>query len=174
MNRHERTRIGIITPDDAVNDDEYWQYVNDDVTLLLDRYRTAQRFEPISPRMVASYGDLDLLAECAETLRITRPQAVVFFCNSCSFVGGAGADLAICRRIQEAAGAPGSTVSTAQVQALRALGVKRVAVGAPYREEVTVCFHRFLEQHGFEVVSSKSLGMLAEWDIGNAAPSVWR
>ena len=38
MERFERTRIGIITPDDAVNDDEYWEYVNEDVTLLIDRY----------------------------------------------------------------------------------------------------------------------------------------
>jgi maleate cis-trans isomerase len=174
MERFERTRIGIITPDDAVNDDEYWEYVNADVTLLIDRYRTPHRYEPISTEMVASYGDLDLLADCAETLRITRPHALAFFCNSCSFVRGPGADLEMCRRMQEAGGAPATTTTTAQVDALRALGARRVAIGAPYRSEVTDRLRLFLERSGFAVTAVKSLELVAEWDIGNAAPEVWR
>jgi maleate cis-trans isomerase len=169
----ERTRIGIITPDDAVNDDEYWEYVNTDVTLMVDRFRTPARFDSISPDMVATYGDLSLLADSAETLRITRPHAIAFFCNSCSFVKGPGADLEICRRISESGGAPATTTSTAQVAALRQLGVRRVAIGAPYGGDVTSRLGLFLEGHGFEVVSQHSLGLLAEWDIGNAAPAVW-
>jgi maleate isomerase len=173
IERLERTRIGIITPDDAVNDDEYWMYVGGDVTLLIDRYRTPERFAPISAEMVSSYSQLDLLADCAETLRITRPQAIAFFCNSCSFVGGVGSDLEICRRIQDTVGVPATTISTEQVEALRNLGIKRVAVGAPYSKEVTARFHSFLEQHDIEVVSSRSLGLSAEWEIGNAVESVW-
>lgn len=168
-----RTRIGIITPDDAVNDDEYWRFVNDDVTILLDRYRTPQRFAPIDPGMVSSYGALDLLADAAETLRITRPQAIAFFCNSCSFVGGKQANLDICRTITEGGQAPGTTISLAQVEALRVLGARKVAIGAPYSEEVTSHLHRFLREYDFEVISSKSLGMTTEWQIGNSEPSVW-
>lgn len=172
--RHlERCRIGIVTPDDAVNDDEYWKYVGPDVTLLVDRYRTSQRSDPISVDMVASYGQLDLLADCAETLRICRPQSIAFFCNSCSFVEGAAKEAEMRRRISEAGGAPATTISNAQVEALQTLGVKRVAVGAPYVASVTERLHRFLDEHAVTVVSSKSLGLLAEWDIGNAHESVW-
>lgn len=174
MENSHRTRIGIITPDDAVNDDEYWRYVNDDVTLLIDRYRTPERFAPINPGMVASYGNVDLLADCAETLRITRPHAIVFFCNSCSFVGGKASNLHICERIAKAGGTPATTISMAQIEALRVLGFRKVAVGAPYTGEVTQYLHRFLNEYEVEVVSSRSLDMEAEWSIGNASPSLWR
>lgn len=168
-----KTRIGIITPDDAINDDEYWQYVNDDVTLLIDRYRTPARFDPISPQMVASYGEFSLLEDCAETLRITRPQALAFFCNSCSFVHGIGVDQEMCRRMERVAGVPATTTTTAQVDALRTLGVDHVAIGAPYGEDVTLKLRSFLEQSGFKVTSAKWLGLTTEWEIGNAEPSVW-
>jgi len=174
MERFERTRIGIITPDDAVNDDEYWQYVNDDVTLLIDRYRTPSRFDPISSQMVAAYGDFHLLEDCAETLRITRPHALAFFCNSCSFVHGVGVDREMCERISQAGGAPATTTTSAEVDALHALRARRVAIAAPYNEEVTLKLKCFLNQSGFTVTSVKCLGLKAEWDIGNAAPSVWR
>jgi maleate isomerase len=174
MESFDRTRIGIITPDDAVNDDEYWRFVNDDVTLLIDRYRTPERYAPINPGMVATYGNLDLLADCAETLRITRPQSIVFFCNSCSFVGGKASNLAICSTIADAGQTAGTTISMAQVEALQTLGARRVAVGAPYDEDVTQHLHRFLHEYGFDVVSSRSLGMKSEWEIGNTPPEVWQ
>src|SRR5262245_11677163 len=125
MERKEKTRIGIITPDDSVNDDEYWEYANEDVTLIIDRYRTPARFDPISPEMVADYGKFSLLEDCAETLLITRPQALAFFCNSCSFIQGVGVDLEMCRHMEKAGGAPATTTTTAQVDALRALGASR-------------------------------------------------
>jgi len=174
MNPLERTRIGIITPDDAVNDDEYWRYVNPDVTLLLDRFRTPERDAPINPGMVASYGDTCLVGDAAETLRITRPHALVFFCNSCSFVRGRAGNQELCSRMQEAGQAPATTISLAQIEALRALRARRVAVGAPYTEEVTSHLHRFLGEYSIEVVFSRSLGMKSEWEIGNSHPDVWR
>jgi hypothetical protein len=73
-----RARIGLVTPDDAVNDDEYWEYLPEGVTLFFTRYRTATRFDPISPEMVDQYAELAPILDAAETLRITRPNYVVF------------------------------------------------------------------------------------------------
>jgi maleate isomerase len=171
--RLEKTRIGIVTPDDAVNDDEYWEYVNGDVTLLVDRYSTPKRYDPIGPDMVASYGDAALVEDSARTLAITRPHAVAFFCNSCSFIRGVGSDLELCARIERAAGAPATTITTAQVEALRALGCRRVAIGAPYTAQVSERLATFLEESGFTVTSLEYLSLTSEWEIGNAAPSVW-
>jgi maleate isomerase len=123
--------------------------------------------------MVATYGDLRLLEDAAETLRITRPHALAFFCNSCSFVGGFGADREICQRMESAGKAPATTTTSAEIDALRTLGVHRVAIAAPYNEEVTLKLKYFLEASGFVVTSVRYLGLTAEWDIGNAAPSVW-
>ena len=168
-----RARLGLVSPDDGVNDDEYWEYLPEGVSLLFTRYRTSTRFDPISPDMVDSYAELEPIIDAAETLRITRPKAILFLCNSCSFVRGVGGDLKIAHAIQSAVDIPATTISTAQIKALRVLGVHRVAVVGPYPVEVTQLLVRFLEGHGFEVIGSRSAGLETEWQIGNAPPSVW-
>ena len=168
-----RARLGLLSPDDGINDDEFWHYLPDGVSLIFTRYRTATRFDPISPNMVDRYADLEPILDAAETLRITRPGAIVFLCNSCSFVRGVGGDVKISESIQRAVDIPATTISTAQVQALRTLGVQRVAVAGPYPSDVTQLLVDFLEGHGFEVTGSQSAGMETEWQIGNSTPSVW-
>ena len=118
-----RARLGLLSPDDGINVDEFWHYLPDGVSLLFTRYRTATRFDPISPHMVDRYAELEPIVDAAETLRITRPDAIVFLCNSCSFVRGVGGDLKIAAAIQRAVNIPATTISTAQVQALQTLGV---------------------------------------------------
>ena len=167
------TRIGIISPDDAVNDDEYNWYLPKCVTLLWTRYYTAMRDEPISVEMVGSYGDLEVVRHAAKTLRITRPHVAAFLCNSCSFVHGPAGDERIREVIAETAGSLAVSISNAEVEALHALGVRRISVGAPYPEEVTVRLLDYLQASGFEVVASRSLGMTTEWQIGNTPPQHW-
>lgn len=168
-----RKRIGIICPDDGINDDEYWQYVPPEVTLLWTRYRTPRRFDPISVEMVGSYGDMRIVEEAAKTLEITRPEVVVFCCNSCGFVHGLEGDQRILQTIAKAACSPAISVTSSEVQALHTLGVKRLAVGGPYPDEVTSKLVELLQGEGFEVTATKSLQLDAEWQIGNSDPSVW-
>lgn len=168
------TRIGVITPDDAVNDDEYNHYLPPGVTLLWTRYRTPRRFEPISVEMVAGYGDLRVIRDAAETLAITRPHVTMFCCNSCSFVHGPEGDRRIRETIAAAAGGLANSITDSEVLALRALGVKNIAVGAPYAKEVTAKLVGYLQQSGFQVVKIESLGLDSEWKIGNTPASAWR
>lgn len=168
-----RKRIGVVGPDDGVNDDEYWQYVPPEVTLLWTRYCTPRRFDPISVEMVGSYGDIQIIKDSARTLEITRPDIVVFCCNSCGFVHGLEGDRRIRQTIAKATGSPAISVTEAEVQALHTLGVKRVAVGGPYPDEVTAKLVELLQGEGFKVTATKSLQMDAEWQIGNSDPSVW-
>jgi maleate isomerase len=167
-------RIGLVSPDDAMNDDEYWLYPPDGVSVLMTRYTTAKRDDAIAPDMVDAYGDLATLARAADTLKITRPSALVFACTSCSFVRGPGFDIEQARAISRAcSGAPATTVSTAMVAALRTMGIRTVALGAPYPDSVTAKFQAFLEGHGIRVLTRKALGMTTEWQIGNSPPAVW-
>jgi len=78
-----------------------------------------------------------------------------------SFVRGAGYDEEIVRRIEEKTGIPATTASTASIKALRKLGLKKLAVGAPYVKELTARLRQFLEANGFQVVNVKSLDL--EW-----------
>jgi len=167
------TRIGVVSPDDGINDDEYNEYLPPGVTLLWTRFRTPQRFDPISVAMVSAYGDLEIIRDAALTLRITRPQVTLFACNSCSFVHGPVGDRKIRNVIAEAADSLATSVTDSQIQALRTLGVSQVAVGAPYSSEVTAQLAAYLEQSGFKITSTRSLGLTTEWQIGNSLPSVW-
>ena len=166
-------RIGVITPDDGINDDELWAYLPERVNLLVTRYHTPERFEPISSDMVDTYADGDLLRNAAEDLRITRPSAVLFSCNSCSFVRGPGGDREIIGYIEDGCGAPATTITTAQIEALKLLGAKKVAVGAPYPQELADRLGQFLTASGYTVTSVVGLGMQSEWEIGNSLPKVW-
>ena len=168
-----RTRIGIVSPDDGINDDEFWAYAPAGVTLLWTRYRTPKRFEPISVEMVGSYGEPAVIESAAQTLAITRPAAVGFSCNSCSFVRGPETDAEIRAGMSRECRCPATTVTHAQIEGLRTLNVRRIALGAPYREEVTAKLELFLAQSGFTVVASRSLGLESEWQIGNTPPAYW-
>ncbi len=168
-----RGRIGLIYPDDGINDDEFWEYLPEGVTLLITRYTTPMRDDPIDAEMVASYADIALLEQAAHVLKVTRPAVVAFGCNSCSSVGGVGTDVAQAEAVGSVCDVPGTTVSTAQVAALRALQVRRIALGAPYVASVTARVGDFLEGSGFDVVASEALGLTTEWDIGGSPPSVW-
>ena len=62
-------------------------------------------------------------------------------------------------------GSPATTTSSASVATLQGLGVKRVAVAAPYEAEVCERLRKFLEESGFEVVALNNLGV-GGMDIG--------
>ena len=160
-------------PDDGINDDEYWLYLPDGVNLLLARYTTPNRDDDIAPDMVDQYADLDRIREAANVLKITRPDALVFGCTSCSFLRGVGWDIQQAHAIGEVCAVPATTVSTGTVAALRTMGIQRVSVGAPYPESVTERFAIFLRDSGFEVLDWQALAMTSEWQIGNSSPSVW-
>ena len=54
-------------------------------------------------------------------MRITRPHVSIYCCNSCSFVHGPTGDQEIRTTIAEATGGQATSVTNAQVEALRRL-----------------------------------------------------
>ena len=151
-----RGRIGIVSPDDAIIDDEYWRFVPDGVSVLITRFTTRRRDESISPGMVDSYADLEVLRAAADALKITRPSAIGFACNSCSFVRGRGWDIKQGEALSDVAGCPGTTISSAMMQALRLYGARTVSVCAPYPAAVTDRLKAYLAEHGVEVAGMES------------------
>jgi maleate isomerase len=161
MKEHRVVRIGVIYPEDGVLDDEFWRAVPAGVTVHVTRARSN-----LTLHLGATYEEgHDRIAEgpyiddAARTFTLIKPAAVAYACTSVSFARGPGYDRTICRRIQEAAGSPATTTATAMVAALQALGVKRVAVAAPYIDEVCARLRRFLEESGLSVTSLENLGL---------------
>ncbi|MFF7328593.1 decarboxylase [Streptomyces sp. NPDC090306] len=114
-------------------------------------------------------GAADRLAAGVEELRMLGAEAVVWASAGGSFVyGWEGAQEQV-RSLAVSTGMPASSTSFGFVRALAELGLRRVAVGATYPEDVTALFARFLTAGGAEVLGTHSSGVAsaaeaAAWD----------
>src|SRR5258708_8868713 len=97
------------------------------------------------------------IVEAARRLLILRIDAALWACTSGSFiVGRAGAEAQV-RALRAVAGMPASSTSLAFIDALVALGARRVAVLATYPEPASRAFVEFLGAFGVAVTSLSSL-----------------
>ncbi len=106
----------------------------------------------------------------ARELADAEVDIVLYGCTTGSLIGGPGFDRALEARIREATGRPALTTATAVVEALRALGLRRIAVATPYVEEVDEAERRYLEVQGFEVVEMRGMGIRRNAEIGRVTP----
>ncbi|MDR1797029.1 MAG: aspartate/glutamate racemase family protein [Clostridiales Family XIII bacterium] len=98
------------------------------------------------------------LEDAARILATGEPDIFLFACTMGSLVGGVGYDEGICGRLEKATGIPTITTSTAVRAALARLKPKQLAVVTPYSAEMNAIEKRFLEAHGFPVLSIEGLG----------------
>ena len=96
----------------------------------------------------------------AATLPGLGVQAIGYGCTSASYVRGVGGDTDISARITNATGLPSTTTSTTAVEALKLLGVTRVAVLSPHVDELNERLRGFLQGHGLDVVHMRGLNKL--------------
>jgi len=111
-------------------------------------------------------GRAERLASGASELAAARPDAVMWACTSGSFVFGMEGARNQASGVAAALGVPASSTSIAFVDALRHLGLHRVAVAASYPEDVARHFVRFLTAGGAEVVSMGSHGIITAAEVG--------
>jgi maleate isomerase len=113
----------------------------------------------------------ETLDGAAVLLRDADIDLVAFACTSGSLIEGMGYDLELAKRISDAAGCPALTTSGAVIDALNALGAKKICLATPYLEEVTDREVSFLVENGFSVLKSRSLGIKENLKIGQLSPS---
>lgn len=111
-------------------------------------------------------GGPDRLAEGARELAGHRPDAVVWACTSGSFVFGWDGAHEQVERLAETTGVPTSSTSLAFVEAVRALGLSRVAVAASYPRDVAERFVALLERGGIGVTAMGSHGIVTAAEVG--------
>jgi len=111
-------------------------------------------------------GSAERLAAGVEALRLTGAEAGVWACTSGSFVyGWKGAHEQV-RSLAVAAGMPASSTSFAFAHAAQELGVRRVAVGATYPDDVAALFARFLTDAGAEITAVRGSGIITAAEVG--------
>lgn len=105
------------------------------------------------------------LAEGAEALRPYLPDSVLWACTSGSFVFGWEGARQQADAIGERLGVPASSTSIAFVNAVRALGMSRVAVAASYPADVARSFVEFLAAGEIEVTWMESHGIATAKEV---------
>jgi maleate isomerase len=149
-------RIGVIVPFDFALDREYWQWAPEDVSLHITR--TPPHFGPVGVELARAVSETGEAADATRTLVEIAPDSIAYACTSGSFVDGLDHERALRDAIEGAS--PGSraiTTSGALLDALRALGVRRVGLGTPYVSELGRLLADFVRAAGFEPVSLANL-----------------
>lgn len=148
-------RLGMIVPFDMALDREYWQYLPEDASVHVTRLPVVDL--PYGVEHARRVAEPGAMSAAVATLVPISPAAIGFGCTSGSFVDGIAFERDI-RSMMEAAGAAVAvTPSGALVEALGALGARRVGIGTPYGAELGGRLPRFLEEAGFEPVSLVNL-----------------
>ena len=87
-------------------------------------------------------------------------------CDSIIFSGsplftrlGFGTDRQMGKRLTDKFGVPVAAGLTAEIEALKAMNIKKLVVGTPYEDEINQRLKRYLEASGFEVLQISGYGV---------------
>lgn len=156
-----RGKIGLIFPaTGGAPDFEYHERVPEGVGVFIGRLP----FEACTVDGLSRMGDF--VEEAAALVAQAKVDLILFACTTGSLVKGPGYDKQLIARIEKRTGVPALTTSTAVVEAMNALHMKRIAVATPYADEVNEAEKRFLEGSGFEVSVIRGLGNVEPTAMG--------
>ena len=142
-----RAKIGLITPMSENAEHAFHIYAPEGVTFC------SMKINFPGPTPEGLIILTDQLEETAAKYKGYDADLVVFGCTSGSCIKGVGWDKECIAQIERASGIPGLTTSTAVLEALEALGTKKVAVLTPYPDDTNAAEKKFLEDNGFEVTN---------------------
>lgn len=106
------------------------------------------------------------LQVAADELAQQGASALIWACTSGSFVFGLEGARRQARSLEDYAGQPASSTTIAFLDAISALGFRRVAIAATYPDEVTKCFVEVLGGAGVDVLGCSSNDIPTAVDAG--------
>ncbi len=107
---------------------------------------------------VIETGRIQRLQRGIELLRPYRPHAIAIACTCASFGYPSGAWTQV-TEMRRRAGVPVTSATVALAAGCKAVGASRVALAAPYPEEITGLLVDFLEEDGIQVLGHRTLGI---------------
>jgi arylmalonate decarboxylase len=102
---------------------------------------------------------VDKIVPAAQELVAHGAHAIDVMGTSLTFYKGAVFNHDLQQAITKATGLPSTTMSTAIVEGLKAVGGRRLAVATAYNEDVNGRLVTFLHESGFEVLAIKGMGI---------------
>jgi maleate isomerase len=157
-----RQGIGLVAPFDFALDDECWRWLPTDVSLYITRTARLEN-TAVTAELAEAVGDTEAVMPCVASLISSEPSSVAYACTSGSFVGGMPGEQLLRTAMRQAGAKEAVTTSGALLEAVRHLGVEKIAIATPYNEELTRLLADFLETAGVQVVKAGYLN--SEQDI---------
>lgn len=147
-----RAKLGVIVPPtNTANEAEWNRLAPAGVTIHSTRMALHTDTETDEGRRALRED----LAHAAKDLAQASVDVIAYGCTAGSMTVPASQ---LSGFMQDATGRPSVTTAQSLVAALRALGVRRVAVATPYHDALNRHEAHFLAAHGFEVVALRGMG----------------
>lgn len=157
-----RAKIGLITPMSENVEHAFHIYAPEGVSFASTKISyPAENIEVLTERVgqaAAMYQDYDV-------------DLVVFGCTSGQNVLDFAQEQACAREIERVSGHPCLSAGQAVLDALQALGAKKVAVMSPYSDAVNEEEKKFLERSGYEVTAMLGMDVSYVLNPGNSLES---
>ena len=159
--RKDFRRIGMLLPSSSsVQERDIGRALPADITLHVARMRLNNVDAESTLRVVQE------IETESQKLADVDVDVIIFPATAPSSRNGPGYDQELVKRISAASGKPATTASTALLEALPTLSVKRIALGAPWSASVNRSVTAFLEANGVEVLAQEALGLVRNLEIG--------
>ncbi len=167
--KHHRAKLGfILMSTDLAAEDDFFAMAPEGVAVHITRLKTD---DYTTNETLARH--IDHMADAASRLQPdTRPDVVSYSCTSGSIVIG---EDRIKQEIRK--GAPWAEpmcLVTGVVDALRAVGARKIVVGTPYLDEINTAEAEFLVAKGFEVLDIQGLNLNTGLEFGRVTPAYWK
>ena len=163
--RKDFRRIGMLLPSSSsVQERDIGRALPEDITLHVARMRLNNVDAESTLRIVEE------IESESQKLADVDVDVIIFPATAPSSRNGPGYDQELIKRISAASGKPATTASTALLEALHALSVKRIALGAPWSASVNQTVAAFLEANGLKLVAQEALGLVRNLEIGLLDP----
>jgi maleate cis-trans isomerase len=156
-----RARIGLVVPSsNTTSEPEIGRLLPDGVDAYATRVLQREETEDAARETAGVLAMRAELGRAVDELATLQPVAVGFASTAASFLNGAVDDRETCSVLSFRARCPVVTASRSVVLALRALGVRRVALATPYPAGITDWAVSFLAEEGLDTVSAVDLGLV--------------
>ena len=154
-----RARIGQLRPATAIEGAEEWRSVQPVGVAFADARTIVPTVDDEGLRFM-----MGQVVEAARQLATAKVDLIVQCGAPGTFLRGNNYDAKICNDIEEATGIPAITMMAAQMDALKALGAKTVAVATVYTDDVNKKMAEYMENCGFTVKSMVGLQITDPWE----------
>jgi maleate isomerase len=158
-------RIGMIIPSvNSMTEPQFNHFAPPGLAVHVARARVAGEWKRPLPAMTEE------IATSAKLLSDVAPDLIVFHCTDTSMTQGPQGEGRILDIVRDATGIEALATSRLVLEALQALGLRRLVLLSPYKSNQAVI--AYLQATGFEVVHDVALG-LAALEFAAVTPREW-